>query len=155
MGSNEISRREALKVLGAVTGTTLMNGFPGGLDTRTSLSFLEDAASRPKPARPVTAITLGAGSRGNTYGEYALAFPQELDIVGVAEPIPIRNERYTKKHAIPEGNRFKTWEDVFTRPRFADAVIISTPDPLHYGPCMAALERGYDVLLEKPIAPKE
>ena len=155
MGSNEISRREALKVLSAVTGTTLMNGFPGGLDTRTSLSFLEDAASRPKPARPVTAITLGAGSRGNTYGEYALAFPEELDIVGVAEPIPIRNERYTKKHAIPEGNRFKTWEDVFTRPRFADAVIISTPDPLHYGPCMAALERGYDVLLEKPIAPKE
>ncbi|HND87354.1 MAG TPA: Gfo/Idh/MocA family oxidoreductase, partial [Saprospiraceae bacterium] len=38
---------------------------------------------------------------------------------------------------------------------FADAVIISTPDNLHYGPCMAALRAGYDVLLEKPIAPTE
>ncbi|MBL7728592.1 MAG: Gfo/Idh/MocA family oxidoreductase, partial [Dinghuibacter sp.] len=40
-------------------------------------------------------------------------------------------------------------------PKFADAVIISTPDNLHYGPCMAALKMGYDVLLEKPISPSE
>ena len=52
-----------------------------------------------------------------------------------------------------EENRFDTWEDVFNRPKFADAVIITTPDNLHYGPCMKALELGYDVLLEKPIAP--
>ncbi|HNL38642.1 MAG TPA: Gfo/Idh/MocA family oxidoreductase, partial [Saprospiraceae bacterium] len=31
----------------------------------------------------------------------------------------------------------------------------STPDNLHYGPCMAALKAGYDVLLEKPISPSE
>jgi predicted dehydrogenase len=58
-------------------------------------------------------------------------------------------------HGIPEENRFVTWEHVFDRPKFADAVIISTPDDLHYGPCMKALEMGYDVLLEKPIAPTE
>ena len=34
----------------------------------------------------------------------------------------------------------------------ADAVIIATPDNLHYKPCMQALAAGYDVLLEKPIA---
>ena len=43
----------------------------------------------------------------------------------------------------------------FNRPKFADAVIISTPDDLHYAPCIKALEMGYDVLLEKPIAPTE
>jgi predicted dehydrogenase len=48
-----------------------------------------------------------------------------------------------------------TWEHVFERPKFADAIIISTPDDLHYGPCMAALRLGYDVLLEKPISPSE
>lgn len=109
-----------------------------------------------KPLRkPVTAITLGAGGRGNVYGNFALKFPDQLDIVGVAEPIPIRNDRYAQKHAIPDSNRFDTWERVFERPKFADAVIITTPDALHYGPCMKALEMGYDVLLEKPIAPTE
>jgi predicted dehydrogenase len=105
--------------------------------------------------KPVTAITLGAGARGNVYGSYAEHFPKELDIIGVAEPIPIRNDRYAAKHMIPDENRFVTWEHVFEKPKFADAIIITTPDDLHYGPCMKALELGYDVLLEKPIAPTE
>ena len=106
-------------------------------------------------AKPVTAITLGAGNRGNVYGGFAASFPDQLKIIGVAEPIPFRNNRYTKIHGIPDNNRFKTWEDVFTRPKFADAIIITTPDNLHYGPCMKALEMGYDILLEKPISPTE
>jgi predicted dehydrogenase len=109
----------------------------------------------PTPFKPVTAITLGAGNRGNVYGNYAVQYPEQLDIVGVAEPIPLRNERYAKKHSIPDANRFKTWEHVFQKAKFADAVIISTPDNLHYGPCMEALKMGYDVLLEKPISPSE
>ena len=48
-----------------------------------------------------------------------------------------------------------SWQDVFKKPKFADAVIISTPDQLHYEPCMEALRQGYDVLLEKPISPSE
>ncbi len=103
----------------------------------------------------ITAITLGAGSRGNVYGNYSIEYSELLDIVGVAEPIPIRNERYSKKHSIKDSNRFDTWEHVFERPKFADAIIITTPDDLHYGPCMQALKMGYDVLLEKPISPTE
>lgn len=103
----------------------------------------------------MTAITLGAGARGNTYGDYAMACPAHLRIVGVAEPVPLRQARYAGKHGIAADARFATWEHVFDHPRFADAVIISTPDDLHYGPCMAALRHGYDVLLEKPISPSE
>jgi predicted dehydrogenase len=105
--------------------------------------------------KPVTAITLGAGGRGNVYGNFAAKFPDQLKIIGVAEPIALRNERYTKKHQIPDANRFDTWERVFERPKMADAIIITTPDNLHYAPCMKALSMGYDVLLEKPIAPTE
>jgi predicted dehydrogenase len=150
-----ISRRQLLKTLGAATGTMLLGGFPEGLDSRTPLSYFDDNPYYQKPPRPVRVITLGAGNRGNVYGNFAVEFPDELDIIGVAEPIQIRNDRYTQKHNISEENRFKTWEDVFTRPKFADAVLITTPDNLHYGPCMAALKAGYDVLLEKPIAPTE
>lgn len=38
------------------------------------------------------------------------------------------------------------------RGKMADAVFICTPDHLHYEPTMKALQLGYDVLLEKPIA---
>jgi hypothetical protein len=148
-----ISRRQLLKTLGAATGVAVLSGFED--DFRVELPELSVNPLHQKPARPVTVVTIGAGSRGNVYGNYSLSYPDEMDIVGVAEPIQIRNDRYAQKHKISDENRFKTWEDVFKRPKFADAVLITTPDNLHYGPCMAALKAGYDVLLEKPISPSE
>jgi predicted dehydrogenase len=41
---------------------------------------------------------------------------------------------------------------VFARPRFADAVIITTQDSMHVGPAVAAARAGYHILLEKPMA---
>ena len=117
--------------------------------------ILPDASTKKKLAKPLTAITLGAGNRGNVYGDYAKEYAAELNVIGVAEPIDIRRERYQQKHSISEENLFTTWEHVFDRPKFADVVIITTPDDLHYGPCIAALQKGYDVLLEKPISPSE
>ncbi|TWO32488.1 Gfo/Idh/MocA family oxidoreductase [Seonamhaeicola sediminis] len=154
----KIDRRKAIKNLGLGLGCIplISNSLTGsdilydGSKTITAGKF-----DNPNIDKPITVITLGAGSRGNTYGNYGIKFPNQLDIIGVAEPIAIRNERYSKKHNIPDKNRFKTWEHVFEQPKFADAVIISTPDDLHYAPCMKALEMGYDILLEKPIAPSE
>ena len=47
---------------------------------------------------------------------------------------------------------FDTWEDAAKVPRFADCVIIATPDRAHTGPAIAFAELGYHVLLEKPMA---
>jgi hypothetical protein len=150
-----LTRRDSLKTMGLLLGGTF---FPWSAHARNEAGeplILPEPETLYTPRTPVTAITLGAGSRGNTYGDYALAYPEQVDIVGVAEPIPIRQERYSAAHAIPDEHRFVTWEHVFERPKFADAVIISTPDDLHHGPCMQALRMGYDVLLEKPISPSE
>ncbi len=147
------SRRQAIRALGISIGTTAIPFSSWATDENSIPILLPE--KNILLDKPITAITCGAGSRGNVYGNYAVQYPEQLDIVGVAEPITIRNERYTKKHAIKEENRFNTWEDVFKRPKFADAIIITTPDNLHYGPCMKALEMGYDVLLEKPISPSE
>lgn len=148
-----LTRREALKFLGMAAGATILPFSSWAKDEYGNPIILPDNPGYRPLEKPVTAITCGAGSRGNVYGNYALEYPDQLKIVGVAEPIPIRNERYAKKHAIPDANRFVTWEHVFQRPKFADAILVTTPDILHYGPCMAALEMGYDVLLEKPISP--
>lgn len=151
---NQLDRRTAIKSLGALLGTlsvdaqSIFQSFDGQ-------TFILPDKNRSKVSKTITAITLGAGNRGNVYGDYALKYPEELSIVGVAEPIEIRRKRYQEKHGIGNEQAFYTWEQVFEQEKFADAVIISTPDDLHYGPCMAALEKGYDVLLEKPISPSE
>jgi predicted dehydrogenase len=151
----QVSRRNLLKYLGLAAGSAALplTGLP--FNETSEPILLPDNPLHLRPDKPITAITCGAGARGNVYGGYALKYPEQLDIIGVAEPIAVRNERYAQKHNIAAENRFNTWEDVFKRPKFADAIIISTPDNLHYGPCMAALKLGYDVLLEKPISPSE
>lgn len=151
--SSSWSRRDILKFLGLSAVAAPVSAW--AVNEKGERILLPNDPRHTRPVKPVTAITLGAGSRGNVYGNYAVKYPEQLDIIGVAEPIAIRNQRYADKHNIETGNRFNTWEDVFKKPKFADAVIISTPDNLHYGPCMQALKMGYDVLLEKPISPSE
>ncbi|MES2795173.1 MAG: Gfo/Idh/MocA family oxidoreductase [Bacteroidota bacterium] len=150
------SRRKILKNLGLSIGVSSLpnlsvwaeteEGLPINLPKQSKISGLE---------KPVTAIVLGAGNRGNIYGGYALQYPDNLDIIGVAEPIELRINKFSEKHSIPKNHQFKTWEDVFKQPKFANAIIITTPDNLHYVPCMKALSMGYDILLEKPISPSE
>lgn len=103
--------------------------------------------------KQLTAILIGAGLRGNTYSAYALTHPDELRIVGVAEPDAVRRVQYKEKFDLPDERCFSTWQEVFAKGKWADMVMICTQDSMHYEPCMAAIEKGYDILLEKPISP--
>ncbi len=152
---SSLSRRDALKWMGVAIGASFFPFSSWATDEMGYPIILPDNKKHVKLKKPITAITCGAGARGNVYGNYAIEYPDQLDIVGVAEPIPLRIDRYSTKHNILKENQFVTWEHVFERPKFADAIIVTTPDALHYGPCMEALKLGYDVLLEKPISPSE
>lgn len=105
-----------------------------------------------KPSKPVTCIILGAGGRGNTYASYATKFPEEMKIVGVAEPIDYRRKNMAKAHNIPKERQWVTWEHALQPQKFADVVIVTMPDHLHYRPAMEAIAMKYDLLLEKAIA---
>jgi len=151
-----MKRRNFLKNTGLNLGAAIFAAESLSWLSENTLAYALPRNPLHKPlSKPVTAITIGAGSRGKTYGRYALVSPDKLNIVGVAEPDKFRNDQYATTHQIDDANRFVTWEEVFERPKFADAVIISTPDALHYEPCMRALSKGYDILLEKPIAQTE
>jgi predicted dehydrogenase len=145
-----LSRRQILELLGAAAGTTALPGAPA----RGQAFALPAPPVRPysPPERPVTCVILGHGGRGSTYAGFARELPQEWKVVGVAEPIDYRREACVKAHAIPPENVFTTWEHVFERPKLADVAVITTQDAMHLGPALAALDRGYDLLLEKPIA---
>ncbi|XP_066547606.1 putative oxidoreductase YteT isoform X2 [Amia ocellicauda] len=75
-----------------------------------------------------------------------------FQVVGVADPKPFAREKLREQHQIAESNTFEDWRIVAEREKFADAVIIATPDRLHKDPAVAFARRGYHVLLEKPMA---
>lgn len=95
--------------------------------------------------RRLKAIVLGAGYRGRAYAEYAQAHPDELEIVGVADP--------EQAETIPAARYWKDWRDCLADAPEADIAVIAMPDALHYEPSLVALEKGYHLLLEKPISP--
>ena len=105
--------------------------------------------------KPVKLAVIGAGSRGTTYANYALGNPNQLQIVGVAEPRDAQRTRMVDAHQIPPQNTAQDWREWLQRERFADGVIVATQDAQHLEPAVAFAERGYHVLLEKPIAPNE
>ena len=103
----------------------------------------------------VTAIVIGAGARGNVYSKYEKEHPDQLRIVAVAEPKQDRREQFCQAYDIPPEMSFTSWEELLARPRLADAALICTLDDMHTAPALAALERGYHILLEKPMSNNE
>ena len=102
---------------------------------------------------PVTLIIAGGGGRGTTYASYAGTYPEQAKVVGVAEPRDFYCQRLVHDHAIPAKNVYTDWKDLAARPKFADAVVIATQDAMHVEPAIAFAAKGYDILLEKPMAP--
>lgn len=97
-------------------------------------------------------ILIGGGNRGRKYTEIGKMLGK-FELIAVAEPIKARREYIAKVHNIPENMCFESWEPLLALGKIADAVIVATMDRDHYAPAMAAIECGYDLLLEKPVSP--
>lgn len=95
---------------------------------------------------------IGAGQRGMIYAEYAY-FKKHVEIAAVVEPCEERRNIAAGKFHIPEEKQFSSMENFIAEGKIADAVILATMDKDHFGHAMAALDNGYDILLEKPISP--
>ena len=103
--------------------------------------------------QPIEVMVLGAGGRGTfAYAPYARNHPEELSITAVAEPDADRRNRFGDLYEIPPERRFTTWEEALSAGQMAKAVINCTMDQMHVASTLAALNAGYDVLLEKPMA---
>ena len=105
--------------------------------------------------KKVSIIVIGAGNRGQKYARYARQHPDETEIVAVAEPREAYRTRFAEEYRLPPHRVYKTWQDVLKEEPFADAVIIATPDAHHEAPAIAFAGKGYNLLLEKPMAPTE
>jgi hypothetical protein len=105
---------------------------------------------------PVRLLTLGAGSRGgHAYAGWCLQHSDEATVTAIADPNDERRNLVAARHGIEARHRFTHWRDALAEPGPWDAVVIATPDREHVDPAIRALELGYDILLEKPIAPTQ
>jgi predicted dehydrogenase len=102
---------------------------------------------------PIEAVMVGAGNRGyDAYGPYALQHPDQIRFTAVAEPHDERRRRFAQAHGIPPERQFRTWQDLYAQGQIARALVNCTLDRQHLDSTLPALEMGYDVLLEKPMA---
>lgn len=92
---------------------------------------------------------IGLGGRGLTYAHFIKYYGSE--IVAVCDTDASKKSIACTEYGVPQENFFISEEEFFKKKR-ADALVVSTLDTLHHRQTLKALELGYDILLEKPIA---
>lgn len=96
---------------------------------------------------------VGAGSRGTNYARIA-AGEFGASIVAVVEPDARRRLIFAEAFGVAPDRRFGNWEELLAGPKEAHAVVIATPDRMHEEPAVRFADAGYDILIEKPLAPE-
>jgi len=101
---------------------------------------------------PIRVIVIGAGNRGTKYATLMSQMPDKYQVVAVADPGKAPRENIQKLFNLPESACYHSWEEILAQPKMADVAIIATVDAMHYEPALKAIELGYNLLLEKPVA---
>ena len=96
-------------------------------------------------------VLIGAGQRGMVYARYA--HQKGHEIAAVAESDPVRREIAAAEFDIPSERQFDSGAALLAEDRMGEAAIIATMDRDHYHEAIPAMEKGYHLLLEKPISP--
>ncbi|ONI84177.1 oxidoreductase [Actinosynnema sp. ALI-1.44] len=102
----------------------------------------------------VSVLIVGAGSRGRNYAE-AAERTGHARVVAVAEPRPEAREVFVAQHSVPADGVFEDWRHLLDQPRLADVAVVATQDKDHVEPAVELANRGYHLLLEKPMATSE
>lgn len=101
-----------------------------------------------------TVAILGVGARGaDAYGSLINEMTDKFKIVSLCDFRQDRLDRFSKVFNVAKELCF-TDENEFFKEKRADLIIIATLDSDHVRHCLKAFEKGYDVMLEKPITGK-
>lgn len=101
--------------------------------------------------KQITVSILGFGQRGLVYAEAIEKHQEEVQLIKVCEVNQAKHEPIMKRFKLKQNDLFVD-EDSFFQQKWSDILVISTMDKDHYRQVMKALDLGYDILLEKPIA---
>lgn len=97
---------------------------------------------------------IGLGNRGkDAYLPEFASRADEVEIAAIADIDPAKVADVAARYHIPPERCFASGEELLRQPKLADALCIATMDRQHVRQAVPALEKGYDLLLEKPISP--
>ena len=102
--------------------------------------------------KPLTVAIIGCGARGRTYARLMANWPERYQVVAAADPHPANLDFVQEHSGSAETRMFASGDALLEEDRLADLAIVATQDADHFALTLAALEKGYDVLVEKPIA---
>ena len=100
-----------------------------------------------------TVAIVGLGGRGHhTYAKYQHLFPERMKIVAIADIDPEKVAIVKEEFNVADDMCFTSAMDLLEKEKLADVIIIATQDQDHREHTLKAIERGYEILLEKPIS---
>ncbi len=101
-------------------------------------------------AKPVAVAVIGAGRMGSLYSQLAneLALTR---LIAICSDHPENTLRVAEALGVP-GYSGCRYEEMLDRHPEIEAVVVSTPEWVHFAPVMASLRAGKHVLVEKPLA---
>jgi len=113
-------------------------------------------SSNDSKYRQITGIIVGCGNRGQNYAEYARHFPERFRLIAIADPRLIVRQKLQKIYLLDEKFIFDDWRQLTSSnmKRLADCALITLPDREHYEAAIELANKGYHILLEKPMATK-
>ncbi len=95
---------------------------------------------------------LGLGARGRLYAKIARS--EGIEITAVCDVSEEERRRAIEAFNVKEENVFDDAGKFFASGRLSDILVLSTLDETHYEYALKAIDLGYNILLEKPIALK-
>lgn len=101
--------------------------------------------------KKISCVILGYGDRSSRYAEYAKTAPNELEVIGVIDINELKRRQGKEAFRLQDNHIFESLEDFLKADVKCDVVINGTMDQMHYETTMPLLEKGYNILLEKPV----
>jgi predicted dehydrogenase len=101
---------------------------------------------------PLRIAVIGAGVRGTGLARKLSSSEFTAVVVAVAEPDDEKRNSFATEFNLPETKIFTGWEDLSNQLVDCDAAIIATLDNQHTEPALACLQRGWHLLIEKPLS---
>lgn len=98
----------------------------------------------------ITFAVIGMGARGRKYT--GLLLQKQAVLTAVCDHDPDILQYSARAYHVKEESLFSSYDSFFEKGKLADWLIISTSDAEHIKSAIRALQIGYHVLLEKPIA---
>lgn len=96
---------------------------------------------------------VGAGDRGmHAYAPYILENPWKAEFVAMADIDPEKRRIFSERYHVKPEYCFNSFDELLAQPKLADAILICMGDRLHYEPALLAMEKGYHIMLEKPMS---